>query len=86
MKKLISGWLVLSLAVLVGCAASTPPGVGVWPPVVGGGAGVFADLKARMRRSSHGAGFVNIPPESARRRLPPKPVKCIFRKIKPSTK
>ena len=30
MKKFLSGWLVLSLAVLVGCAASTPPGVGVW--------------------------------------------------------
>jgi len=30
MKKLKSGWLVLSLVVLVGCAASTPPGVGVW--------------------------------------------------------
>ncbi|MCG8415699.1 MAG: hypothetical protein MI746_15905 [Pseudomonadales bacterium] len=30
MKKLMSGWLVLSLAVLVGCAASTPAGVGVW--------------------------------------------------------
>ena len=30
MKKLLSGWLVLSLTVLVGCAASTPPGVGVW--------------------------------------------------------
>lgn len=30
MKKLMNGWLVLSLAVLVGCAASTPAGVGVW--------------------------------------------------------
>ena len=30
MKKLISGWLALSLMVLVGCAASTPPAVGVW--------------------------------------------------------
>ena len=30
MKKLISGLLVLSLAILVGCAAGTPPGVGVW--------------------------------------------------------
>tara|TARA_B100002003_G_scaffold202570_1_gene194818 strand:+ start:92 stop:451 length:360 start_codon:yes stop_codon:yes gene_type:complete len=30
MKKLLSGWLVLSLAVLVGCAAATPAGVGVW--------------------------------------------------------
>jgi hypothetical protein len=30
MKKLISGWLAVSLLVLVGCAASTPPGVGVW--------------------------------------------------------
>lgn len=30
MKKLKSGWLVLALAVLVSCAASTPPGVGVW--------------------------------------------------------
>lgn len=31
MKKLISGLLVLSLSVLVGCAAGgPPPGVGVW--------------------------------------------------------
>ena len=30
MKKLFSGWLAVSLLVLVGCAASTPPGVGVW--------------------------------------------------------
>ena len=30
MKKLVSGWLLLSLAVLVGCAASVPPAVGVW--------------------------------------------------------
>ena len=31
MKKLISGWLVLSLLILVGCAAAGPaPGVGVW--------------------------------------------------------
>lgn len=30
MKKLVSGLLVLSLAVLVGCAASVPPAVGVW--------------------------------------------------------
>lgn len=31
MKKLLSGLLVLSLAVLVGCAAGGPaPGVGVW--------------------------------------------------------
>lgn len=30
MKKLISGWLILSLAVLVGCAGGTPPAVGVW--------------------------------------------------------
>ena len=30
MKKLLSGWLVLSVALLVGCVASTPPAVGVW--------------------------------------------------------
>lgn len=30
MKKLTSGLLALALTVLVGCAASTPPGVGVW--------------------------------------------------------
>jgi hypothetical protein len=30
MKKLVSGLLVLSLAILVGCAAGVPPGVGVW--------------------------------------------------------
>jgi len=31
MKKLIGGWLVLSLALLVGCATGgPPPGVGVW--------------------------------------------------------
>ena len=30
MKKIISGWLILSLAVLVGCAAATPPAVGAW--------------------------------------------------------
>ena len=30
MKKLMNGWLVLSLAILVGCAAAVPPGVGVW--------------------------------------------------------
>lgn len=30
MKKLVNGLLILSLAVLVGCAASVPPAVGVW--------------------------------------------------------
>ena len=30
MKKLVSGWLVLSLAILVGCAAATNPAVGAW--------------------------------------------------------
>ena len=30
MKKLLRGWLVLSVAVLVGCAASIPAAVGVW--------------------------------------------------------
>ncbi len=30
MKKLVSGFFILSLAVLVGCAASVPPAVGVW--------------------------------------------------------
>ena len=30
MKKLTSGLLALALTVLVGCAASTPAGVGVW--------------------------------------------------------
>ncbi len=30
MKKIISVWLILSLAVLVGCAAATPPAVGAW--------------------------------------------------------
>ncbi|MFK7864849.1 MAG: hypothetical protein AB8B95_11560 [Pseudohongiellaceae bacterium] len=30
MKKLVSGLVALSLAVLVGCAASVPPAVGVW--------------------------------------------------------
>ncbi|NKB35048.1 MAG: hypothetical protein GKR91_18280 [Pseudomonadales bacterium] len=30
MKKLVSGFLAMTLAVLVGCAAGTPPGVGVW--------------------------------------------------------
>ena len=30
MKKLLSGLLVLSLTILVGCAASAPPAVGVW--------------------------------------------------------
>ena len=30
MKKILSGWLAVSPLVLVGCAASTPPGVGVW--------------------------------------------------------
>ncbi len=30
MKKLIGGWLVVSLFVLAGCAGGTAPGVGVW--------------------------------------------------------
>ena len=30
MKKLLRGWLVLAVAVLVGCAAGAPPAVGVW--------------------------------------------------------
>ena len=30
MKKLLSGLMVLSLTILVGCAASAPPAVGVW--------------------------------------------------------
>ena len=30
MKKLLSGWMILSLAILVGCAAGAPPAVGVW--------------------------------------------------------
>ena len=29
MKKLLSGWLILSLAILVGCAAAAPPAVGI---------------------------------------------------------
>jgi hypothetical protein len=30
MKKFLSGCLVISLLLLVGCVASTPPAVGVW--------------------------------------------------------
>ena len=30
MKKLLRGWLVLPVALLVGCAASIPPAVGIW--------------------------------------------------------
>ena len=30
MKNLVSGLLALSLAALIGCAASVPPAVGVW--------------------------------------------------------
>ena len=30
MKKLLRGWFVLAVAVLVGCAAGAPPAVGVW--------------------------------------------------------
>ena len=30
MKKILNGWFAVTLLVLVGCAASTPPAVGVW--------------------------------------------------------
>jgi hypothetical protein len=30
MKKILSGWLVISVVILAGCAASAPPAVGVW--------------------------------------------------------
>ena len=30
MKNFTKGWLALTLVALIGCAASTPPAVGVW--------------------------------------------------------
>ena len=56
MKKLISGLLVLSLAILVGCAAGTPPGVGVWDVEKNTPLGA---LPATLTLNADGSGSMN---------------------------
>ncbi|NQV69242.1 MAG: hypothetical protein HQ498_04370 [Pseudohongiella sp.] len=61
MKKLVSGWLVLSLAILVGCAASGPaPAVGGWDvnvtiPQLG-------ELPGTMTVNADGTGLMSLGP------------------------
>ena len=55
MKNFISGCLVLSLALLVGCAASTPPGVGVWDVEMNTPLG---PLPARLTLNADGSGMM----------------------------
>ena len=54
MKKLLSGWM-LTLAVLVGCAAGTPPGVGVWSVEMNTPLGA---LPATMTLNADGSGVM----------------------------
>ena len=56
MKKLISGLLVLSLAILVGCAAGTPPAVGVWDVEMNTPLGA---LPATLTLNADGSGSMN---------------------------
>ncbi|MDA0688522.1 MAG: hypothetical protein O2948_07740 [Proteobacteria bacterium] len=55
MKNFKSGLLVLGLAVLVGCAASTPPGVGVWDVEMNTPLGA---LPARLTLNADGTGIM----------------------------
>ncbi len=56
MKKILSGWLVLSVALLVGCAASTPPAVGVWDVEMNTPLGV---LPATLTINADGTGMMS---------------------------
>ena len=53
MKKLIGGWLVLSVVILAGCAASIPPAVGVWSVEMNTPLGV---LPATLTFNADGSG------------------------------
>ena len=60
MKKLLSGWLVLSSVILAGCAASIPPAVGIWDvemtiPQLGA-------LPATMTVNEDGSGSMSLGP------------------------
>ncbi|MEQ8954396.1 MAG: hypothetical protein RL120_09700, partial [Gammaproteobacteria bacterium] len=55
MKKLLGGCL-LTLAVLVGCAAGTPPGVGVWNVEMNTPLGA---LPATMTLNADGSGVMS---------------------------
>ena len=56
MKKLFSGWLVLSLAILVGCAGGAAPGVGVWGVEMNTPLGA---LPATLKLNADGSGSMS---------------------------
>ena len=56
MKKILSGWLVLSVALLVGCAAGAPPAVGVWGVEMNTPLG---DLPATLTINADGSGMMS---------------------------
>ncbi len=53
MKKLMNGWMALSLVLLAGCAANVPPAVGVWDVEINTPLGV---LSAEMTINGDGSG------------------------------
>ncbi len=60
MKKLLSGWLVLSSVILASCAPSIPPAVGIWDvemtiPQLGA-------LPAMMVINQDGSGSMSLGP------------------------
>ena len=60
MKRIVSGCLVLTIALLVGCAASIPPAVGIWEvemtiPQLGA-------LPATMTINEDGTGSMSLGP------------------------
>lgn len=61
MKKLVGGWLVLSLLILVGCAASGPaPGVGGWDVQVA--IPQLGELPGTMTINADGTGLLSLGP------------------------
>ena len=56
MKKLINGWLVLFVAILVGCAAAVPPGVGVWDLMM---STPFGDQEVELTLNEDGSGLMS---------------------------
>ena len=56
MKKILSGWLVLSVVILAGCAASAPPAVGVWTVEINSPLGA---LPATLTINADGSGSMS---------------------------
>lgn len=57
MNRLKSGWLVVAIVLLVGCAASVPPAVGVWNMEMNTPLG---DMEAIFTVNADGSGSVGI--------------------------